>query len=84
MAVVTLAPVMDVIQAEALKSELIAAFAPGETVTIQAEAVQKISSLCLQLLAAASLRGAVLADPSASFRDSVTLLGLADHFGIAA
>ncbi|HEY0266506.1 MAG TPA: STAS domain-containing protein [Rhizomicrobium sp.] len=82
---VTLAPVMDMTAADALNTELLAAFAGGEAVEIDAAGVARVSSPCLQVLVAAVRRGATISRVSTAFGevagalDLNTALGLADH-----
>lgn len=80
---VVLPPVADLTAAAPLKSRLEAALASGSGLTVDASAVQRISSPCLQVLAAAvasfaTAGGAALAigDPSDAFRETVSVLGL--------
>ncbi|OJT96030.1 MAG: hypothetical protein BGN82_06865 [Alphaproteobacteria bacterium 65-7] len=78
-----LAPVLDLVQADTLKAELLAAFAQGAPVTLEAGAVQRVSSPCLQVLVAAARRGAVLVNPSAPLREVADALDLSAELGIA-
>ena len=78
-----LAPVLDLTQADSLKAELLAAFAQGAPVALEAGAVQRVSSPCLQVLVAASRRGAVLVNPSVPLREVAAALDLSAELGIA-
>ena len=78
-----LAPVLDLIQADSLKAQLLEAFAQGAPVMLDAGAVQRVSSPCLQILVAASRRGAVLVDPSLPLREAAADLDLAAELSLA-
>ncbi len=79
---VTLAPVMDLTAADALRTELLAAFDRGEPVTIEAGQVQRVSSPCLQVLVAAVRRGATIAHPSTALGEVAGALDLGAALGI--
>ncbi|HEU0161782.1 MAG TPA: STAS domain-containing protein [Rhizomicrobium sp.] len=81
--IVILAPVLDLTQADGLKAQLLAAFAQGDPVTVEAGAVQRVSSPCLQVLVAAARRGAVLVNPSVPLREVAAALDLSAELGIA-
>ena len=76
MSQIVLSPVLDLTAAPALKQELLEAFAGGE-VAIDAGQVQRIGSLCLQLLVAAVSGGASLTNSSDALGETASLLGLA-------
>ncbi len=82
---VTLAPVMDMTAADALKAELLAAFAQSEAVEVDVAGVARVSSLCLQVLVAAVRRGVTISRISTAFGevagalDLNMALGLSDH-----
>ena len=78
-----LAPVLDLIQADSLKAQLLEAFAQGAPVMLDAGAVQRVSSPCLQVLVAAARRGAVLVNPSVLLREVAAALDLSAELGIA-
>jgi anti-anti-sigma regulatory factor len=80
---VTLPAVADLTEAGPLKLRLEEALASGTGLTVDASAVQRISSPCLQVLVAgvaafAKAGGAALAigNPSEAFRETATVLGL--------
>ncbi len=76
MPTIALAPVLDLASASNLKQDLLEAFAGGDAVAIEAGEVQRVSSPCLQILAAAVVRGASVSNPSAAFRDTAGALDL--------
>lgn len=80
---VTLPAVADLTEAGPLKQRLEQALASGTGLSVDASAVQRISSPCLQVLVAgvasfAKAGGAALAiiDPSEAFRETASVLGL--------
>ena len=80
---VVLSAVADLSQAGPLKTRLEEALASGTGVTVDASAVQRISSPCLQVLVAgvttfAKAGGAalVIKEPSEAFRETASVLGL--------
>jgi chemotaxis protein CheX len=80
---VTLPAVADLTEAGPLKQRLEQALATGTGLTVDASAVQRISSPCLQVLVAgvtafAKAGGAALTimNPSEAFRETVLVLGL--------
>lgn len=80
---VTLPAVADLTEAGPLKQRLEQALASGVGLTVDASAVQRISSPCLQVLVAgvcsfAKAGGAALAirNPSEAFRETASVLGL--------
>jgi len=82
---VALSAVADLTQAGPLKTLLEQALASGTGVTVDASAVQRISSPCLQVLVAgvttfAKAGGAalVIENPSEAFRETASVLGLMD------
>lgn len=82
---VTLPPVADLTEAGPLKERLLQALAAGTSVTVDASAVQRVSSPCLQVLVAGTQSFAkaggtslTIADPSEAFRETVSVLGLTD------
>jgi len=79
----TLSAVADLTQAGPLKARLEEALASGTGMTVDASAVQRLSSPCLQVLVAgvttfAKAGGAalVIANPSEAFRETASVLGL--------
>ncbi len=86
---VTLPPVADLTYAVPLKERLLQSLAAGTSVAVDASAVQRASSPCLQVLVAgmqsfAKAGGAslVITDPSEAFRETVSVLGLMDALGL--
>lgn len=82
---VSLPAVADLTAAGPLKDRLVQCFAAGTSVSVDASAVQRLSSPCLQILVAgkqsfAKAGGAalVIANPSQAFRETVSVLGLLD------
>lgn len=82
---VTLPPVADLTAAGPLKQSLLDGLAAGKSITIDASAVQRVSSPCLQVLVAgmqsfakAGGTSLVVANPSQAFRETVSVLGLLD------
>jgi Anti-anti-sigma regulatory factor (antagonist of anti-sigma factor) len=82
---VTLPPVADLTEAAPLKERLLQALGEGTSLTVDASAVQRVSSPCLQVLVAgkqafAKAGGAslVIAEASEAFRETVSVLGLLD------
>jgi len=80
---VALPPVADLTEAGPLKERLLQALAAGTSVTVDASAVQRLSSPFLQVLVAgtqsfAKAGGASLtiADPSEAFCETASVLGL--------
>ena len=80
---IALLAVADLTQAGPLKARLEQALATGTGMTVDASAVQRISSPCLQVLVAgvrtfAKAGGAalVIANPSEEFRETASVLGL--------
>ena len=82
---VTLPAVADLTYAAPLKDMLMQFFAAGTSVMVDASAVQRLSSPCLQVLVAgkqsfAKAGGASLlvVNPSQAFHETVSVLGLLD------
>ncbi|GAA0530425.1 anti-anti-sigma regulatory factor [Rhizomicrobium palustre] len=82
---VTLPPVADLTEAGPLKDRFLQAISSGTSLTVDASAVQRVSSPCLQVLVAgkqsfAKAGGASLTitDPSEAFRETASVLGLLD------
>jgi anti-anti-sigma regulatory factor len=80
---VELPAVADLTQAGPLKQRLEQALSSGTGLTVDASAVQRVSSPCLQVLVAgvaafAKAGGAALtiSNPSEAFRETVSVLGL--------
>jgi anti-anti-sigma regulatory factor len=80
---VTLPAVADLTEAGPLKERLEKALATGSGLTVDASAVQRVSSPCLQVLVAgvsafAKAGGAALkiSNPSEAFRETASVLGL--------
>jgi len=80
---VVLPAVADLTEAAPLKSRLEQALASGSGLTVDASAVQRISSPCLQILVAGAVSftkegGAplMIADPSEAFCETASVLGL--------
>jgi chemotaxis protein CheX len=80
---VTLPAVADLTEAGPLKQHLEKALASGNGLTVDASAVQRVSSPCLQVLVAgvtafANAGGASLSisNPSEAFRETASVLGL--------
>lgn len=80
MVTTTLAPVLDLTAAADLKQALLEA---GSGATIDASAVQRITSPCLQILAAAVQGGARMAPASAALVETAAVLGLLGVLGIS-
>lgn len=87
---VSLSAVADLVEAGPLKARLEQALASGSGLTVDASAVQRISSPCLQVLVAgvssfakAGGPSLVIAEPSAAFRETVSVLGLMDALGLS-
>ncbi len=86
----SLPAVVDLLQAGALKAQLEQGLASGSSMTIDAAAVQRISSPCLQILVAGAAAFAkaggpsmTIVNPSTAFLETVSLLGLKDTLGLA-
>jgi len=82
---ITLPPVADLTEAGSLKESLLQALTSGTSVGVDASTVQRISSPYLQVLVAgaqsfAKAGGASMkiVDPSDTFRETVSVLGLLD------
>lgn len=82
---IVLPAVADLTESGPLKEKLLQALTAGTSVTVDASAVQRLSSPCLQVLVAgkqsfAKAGGALMAitDPSEAFRETVSVLGLLD------
>ncbi len=87
---VPLPAVADLVEAGPLKERLDKALAMGAGITVDASAVQRISSPCLQVLVAGVTSFAkaggpslVIADPSEAFCETVSVLGLMDALGLS-
>ncbi len=87
---VPLPAVADLVEAGPLKARLEQALAAGAGITVEASAVQRISSPCLQVLVAgvnsfakAGGPSLVIADPSEAFCETVSVLGLMDALGLS-
>lgn len=80
--VIKLVPVLDLTAAESLQQELLSAFAGGGAVTIDASQVQRVSSPCLQVLAAAVRLSAHVTDASPAFGETARTLDLASALGL--
>ena len=87
--IVRLPAIADLTFSASLKAALVRAQAAGADMVVDASAVQRISTPCLQILVAASrdtLRLAgpklVLRDPSANFIETVAMLALEEAFGL--
>ncbi|HEY0282461.1 MAG TPA: STAS domain-containing protein, partial [Rhizomicrobium sp.] len=87
---ITLPAVVDLLQAGMLKAQLERGLASGCGMTITASAVQRVSSPCLQVLAAgvsafekAGGPSLTIADPSPAFLETVSMLGLTDALRLA-
>lgn len=85
---IVLPPVLDLTSAAALKQELEDALGKGCGIFIDASAVQRATSPCLQILVAAAksfgeANGAPMrfVATSAEFRDIVSILGIESVFG---
>jgi anti-anti-sigma regulatory factor len=79
--------ILDLNGAMQLKQDLQEARASGEAISVDASQVQRLSSLCLQLLLAAKYDSSPTVEMSFdaysdSFREMVTGLGLGTAFGI--
>jgi len=86
---VSLPAVADLTAAGPLKATLEQALADGNGVIVDASAVQRVSSPCLQVLVAGALSFAKaggtslsIGDPSDAFCETVSLLGLNDVLGL--
>lgn len=87
---VPLPAVADLVEAGPLKARLEQALAAGSGITIDASAVQRISSPCLQVLVAGASSFAkaggpslVIGTPSEAFRETVSVLGLIEALGLS-
>jgi len=81
--------ILDLTAAQRLKEDLLASLQIGEGLDIDASQVQRVSSLCLQILASAMRSftetggpGLSVAAASDSFRDAALGLDLAYHIGL--
>jgi chemotaxis protein CheX len=85
-AILKLPAILDLTQAQALRSDLIAALVGGNEVAIDASDVQRVSSPCLQVLAAAAKGGAALRFDAMSdvFAGAVSCLALNGVLGLGA
>ncbi len=83
--VLVLAALLDLTQAADLKATLEEAIGGGSTLAIDASAVQRVSTPCLQVLASAfrSRCAMGLKDASPEFLETVRMLGLSAALGIA-
>lgn len=86
----SLPAVVDLLQAGAIKAQLERALANGGGVTVDASAVQRISSPCLQVLVAGANAFAkaggpsmTIASPSPAFLETVSTLGLTEALRLA-
>ncbi len=82
--------VADLVEAGPLKKRLEQALAAGTGLTVDASAVQRISSPCLQVLVAgmgsfakAGGPSLVIGEPSEAFRETASVLGLMDALGLS-
>jgi anti-anti-sigma regulatory factor len=80
--IIKLVPVLDLTAAEPLQRELLSAFAEGGAVTVDASPVQRVSSPCLQVLAAAVRLGARVTDASPAFDETARTLDLTGALGL--
>ena len=87
---VSLPAVADLLQADTLKMQLEHGLASGSEMTIDASAVQRISSPFLQVLVAGVVAFAkaggpslTISNPSAAFLETVSTLGLKDTLGLS-
>lgn len=87
---ISLPAVADLTQAAALKEQLERGLMSGSGIVVDAAAVQRISSPCLQVLVAAAAafektggQSFTIADPSAALLETVSMLGLKDALGLA-
>jgi anti-anti-sigma regulatory factor len=87
---VSLSAVADLVEAGPLKSRLEQALALGSGITVDASAVQRISSPCLQVLVAgvgsfakAGGPSLVIGNPSEAFCETASVLGLMDALGLS-
>jgi len=87
---VSLPAVADLLQANTLKAQLERVLASGSEMTIDASAVQRISSPFLQVLVAgvgtfkkAAGPSLTISNPSAAFLETVSTLGLKDALGLS-
>jgi anti-anti-sigma regulatory factor len=81
--------ILDLTAAQRLREDLLASLQMGEGLELDASQVQRVSSLCLQILASAarSFRetggpGLSIAAASDGFRDAAFGLDLAHHIGL--
>lgn len=86
----SLPAVADLVEAGPLKARLEQALATGAVLTVDASAVQRISSPCLQVLVAGVVSFAkaggpslVIEEPSEAFSETVSTLGLMDALGLS-
>ncbi len=87
---VPLPAVADLVEAGTLKARLEQSLAAGTGLTVDASAVQRISSPCLQVLVAgvssfAKAGGPSLeiGEPSEAFRETASVLGLIEALGLS-
>lgn len=87
---ISLPAISDLFHAIALKAEIEQALTQDNSVTVDASAVQRISTLCLQvLLSAANGKGRkdgpplTIMAPSAQFLETVSVLGLKETLKVA-
>ena len=87
---VPLPAVADLVEAGPLKARLEQALTDGTGLTVNASAVQRISSPCLQVLVAgvrsfakAGGPSLVIGEPSEAFRETASVLGLMDALGLS-
>lgn len=87
---VALPAVADLVEAGPLKARLEQSLALGSGLTVDASAVQRISSPCLQVLVAgvssfakAGGPSLVIGEPSEAFRETASVLGLMDALGLS-
>jgi len=88
--VLSLPPVTDLLQALTLKAQIEQGVASGNGMDVDASAVQRISTPCLQVLVAGAVAfteaggpSMVITSPSSAFLETVSALGLKDALGIA-
>jgi anti-anti-sigma regulatory factor len=87
---ITLPAVADLTEAGALKQRLEQALASGTGLTVDASAVQRISSPCLQVLVAgvtsftkAGGEALTISNPSEAVRETASVLGLMNALGLS-
>ena len=80
--IIKLVPVLDLTAAEPLRRELLAAFAGGASVALDASQVQRVSSPCLQVLVAAARLNARVTGASPAFEETARTLDLVSALGL--